>query len=51
MWSINDKPADHLELGPNCPPEDVAPTCRQCEKYEDCFYANIAGTHRDDRST
>jgi len=37
MWSISDKPADHLELGPNCPDDAECPDCAECHT---CQYSS-----------
>ena len=41
--NISHKPADYLELGPNCPDEEDAPTCNECPDH-DCPYANRENT-------
>ncbi len=33
---------NHLELGPDCPPEEEAPTCADCEQRQDCEYKGDA---------
>lgn len=33
---------NHLELGPNCPPDDVATCCKECPD-SDCAYRKEEG--------
>lgn len=45
--NISDRKEDYLELGPNCPPEDIAPTCGECPENRDCEYAATDGPPED----